>query len=102
MRHTPLAILICCALAAPAWGQTEPEQDAFELKEAGLVLEMASVVEDRKKNLENAAVLYREAAIRGNARAQQLLANAYRHGRGVPQNDFLALVWYMASGFMAH
>ena len=79
----------------------EPQKgDAFHDKQLGITAEILGSVENREENLKNAAALYKSAAARGNARAQQLLSNAYRHGRGVPKSDFLALVWYLTAGFM--
>jgi TPR repeat protein len=37
---------------------------------------------------------YRQAADRGNAKAQTQLGEAYYRGRGVPQDYAQALVWY--------
>ena len=39
-------------------------------------------------------VLFRKAADRGNADAQVSLGYMYLHGRGVPQDDALAVTWY--------
>ena len=58
------------------------------------------LVKNREKNLSAAADLYKTAATKGNARAQQLLANAYRHGRGVPQDKIWSAVWYLTARIM--
>lgn len=48
-------------------------------------------------NHEDAAHWYRLSALRRNARAQLLIANSYRHGRGVPKSTALAFAWYMTA-----
>lgn len=41
-----------------------------------------------------AARLYLDLAALGNAEAQARLGNMYAHGRGVPQNHYVAALWY--------
>jgi hypothetical protein len=41
-----------------------------------------------------AANLYLDLATRGNAVAQSRLGSMYAHGRGVPQNYYVAAMWY--------
>ena len=50
-----------------------------------------------EKDHAEAASWYRFAAIKGNARAQLLLANSYQHGRGVPKSNTLAFAWYLTA-----
>ena len=51
-------------------------------------------------NLSAAFAYYHYAAINGNGRSQQLLANAYRHGRGTEKNPFLAAFWFAVSVYV--
>ena len=44
-----------------------------------------------------AAIYYKRASFGGNARAMLLLGNAYLHGRGVPEDQIMALAWYSAA-----
>lgn len=44
--------------------------------------------------------MYKVASMANNARGQLLLANAYRHGRGVPQSSTIAMAWYIVAGSM--
>ena len=48
-------------------------------------------------NLELAFAYYQLSALNGNARAQQFLANAYRHARGVEEDDFMGVYWYFVA-----
>lgn len=51
--------------------------------------------EGRPADLPGAARLYRRAAMRGLAEAQQALAFLYATGQGVRQNDQIAAGWFM-------
>ena len=86
-------------VSVPAHGEPQ-EDDACLDKQRGIAFEMQAPFGDRTKNYEQAVGFYKTAAAKGNARAQQLLANAYRNGRGVPRSDLLAVTWYMASAFV--
>ena len=94
---------VACVLVLVGSSATaEPQEgDAYLDKERGIALDIkASFGEEREKNLSAAADLYKTAATKGNARAQQLLANAYRHGRGVPQDKIWSAVWYLTARIM--
>ena len=94
---------VACVLVFVGSSATaEPQEgDAYLDKERGIALDIkASFGAEREKNLSAAADLYKTAATKGNARAQQLLANAYRHGRGVPQDKIWSAVWYLTAGLM--
>lgn len=45
-------------------------------------------------NYPRAATLFLDLAARGNAVAQARLGFMYAHGRGVPQNHYVAALWY--------
>lgn len=49
---------------------------------------------ERKGDLQRAAALYRQGAELGHKLSQHYLANAYEHGRGIPQDYGQAVVWY--------
>jgi len=49
-----------------------------------------------------AAALLEKAALAGNAEAQYQLASLYRSGRGVDQDDALALKWMKAAAAQDH
>ena len=92
----------CVLVLVGSSATAEPQEgDAYLDKERGIALDIkASFGEEREKNLSAAADLYKTAATKGNARAQQLLANAYRHGRGVPQDKIWSAVWYLTARIM--
>ena len=77
-------------VSVPAHGEPQ-EDDAYLDKQRGIAFEMQAPFGDRTKNYEQAVGFYKTAAAKGNARAQQLLANAYRNGRGVPRSYLLAV-----------
>ena len=62
--------------------------DTYYQKSIGIFHELSG-------DLEEAAHWYKTASIMNNARAQLLLANAYQHGRGVPQSPMIGAAWYM-------
>ena len=88
------------AVALAMHAQADDLPSAYDLKTTGLGYDILSATEDRQSNLTIAASYYRRAAAKGNGRAWQLLANAYRHGRGVEQSAFLAAVSYMVPYMM--
>ncbi|MDR2592933.1 MAG: sel1 repeat family protein [Chitinispirillales bacterium] len=49
-----------------------------------------------------AAPLLKEAAERGHAQAQALLAELYEDGKGVPQNEYIAFRWYKRAAEQGH
>ena len=95
-----MVVALVGVLTVPAHADTDELPSAYELKTTGIEYDILSATEDRQSNLTIAASYYKQAAAKGNARAWQLLANAYRHGRGVDQSDFLAVVWYMVPYMM--
>ncbi|MEX2481820.1 MAG: tetratricopeptide repeat protein [Gammaproteobacteria bacterium] len=54
------------------------------------------------KNLERAAVLYRQAADQGDAEAQFNLANLYLLGEGVPADEVWAMTYYRRAAEQGH
>ena len=67
--------------------------DSKAQKDVGVVLEI-------RGHLEKAAHMYKVASMANNARGQLLLANAYQHGRGVPQSSTIAMAWYIVASAM--
>jgi TPR repeat protein len=57
------------------------------------LLALAEQARTRGNDAESLA-LYRKAADQGNAKAQFTLGEMYAAGRGVPQNNFQAYIWY--------
>ena len=94
------ASVLAAALVMLAHARADEPPSAYDLKTTGLGYDILSATEDRQFNLTMAAGYYRRAAVKGNGRAWQLLANAYRHGRGVDQSTFLAAVSYMVPYMM--
>lgn len=53
-------------------------------------------------NEAEALVLYRKAADQGNANAQFALGEIFATGRGVPQNNFQAYIWFSLASLAGH
>ena len=54
-------------------------------------------IHDLDGEFDSAFTHFRHAANLGNGRGQQLLANAYRRGRGTNRSSFMAAFWYAIS-----
>ena len=87
MRAALVAVILIVALPAQA---TAADLTGHDWKTLGVRYET-------RGNLEKAAYCYKMAALANNVRGQVLLANAYHHGRGVPQSVTIAFAWYMTA-----
>jgi serine/threonine protein kinase len=65
------------------------------------LLALAEQARGRGNDAETLA-LYRKAAGQGNAKAQFALGEMYAAGRGVPQNNFQAYVWFSRAAHAGH
>ena len=91
MQMRPALMLVLLA-SISAVAKQEPDQAAGPLKEA------ISAVEAGKGDQGQALFVVERAANGGDAKAQNALCNAYRLGRGVPQDKAAALRWCLEAG----
>ena len=94
MNKFVLAFL-AITLVVPFAHAQESDLSPYEAKTLGIAQELQG-------NMEAAANYYKFAAARGNVRAQLLLANAYVHGRGVPESAMLAHAWYVTAAALCN
>jgi tRNA A-37 threonylcarbamoyl transferase component Bud32 len=72
--------------------EVSPAPDPFALAERARA----------RGNEADALVLYRKAADQGNANAQFALGEIFATGRGVPQNNFQAYIWFSLASLAGH
>ena len=100
MKIVPV-IVIALLLALPAAAQSVDEIiDKAEQGDRAAQKNLGILYETTLGNLPKAAIWYKRAAFNGLVRAQELLANAYQHGRGVPESLMLAYAWYTAASIL--
>ena len=91
MQLRPVLMLVLL-VSISAVAKPEPDEAAGPLKEA------ISAVEAGKGDQGQALFVVERAANGGDAKAQNALCNAYRLGRGVPQDKAAALRWCLEAG----
>ena len=80
-----IAILICCVVSSAVRADYDSAVLAYELGRYDTALEEFNLLSER-----------------GDTRAQFMLGAMYFHGKGVPQNDGFAAIWFHKSAIQGH
>ena len=99
IRAVLVSTVLGVLLLRPAAAEDLSYEEIFARAEQGNAFYQKTVgtIHEANDDLKGAAHWYKMAALMNNVRAQLLLANAYQHGRGVPQSPTVAVAWYMVA-----
>ena len=103
MRIAATFMLVSLLACFTAQARDQPSLDelrAMASRDDPWALKALWVMHDLNGEFDASFTYFRHAANLGNGRSQQLLANAYRRGRGTNRSSFMAAFWYAFSFVM--
>ena len=95
-----LVSLLACFTAQAGDQPSVDELRAMASRDDPWAWKALGVMHDLNGEFDASFTHFQHAANRGNGRGQQLLANAYRRGRGTNRSSFMAAFWYVISVYM--
>ncbi len=96
-----ILFILCCSVLLAGCGGSSDSNSNVDSKSAQKLFEQARDFEDAGNN-EKAFELYLQAAELEHSNAQNIVGTMYEDGRGVSQNQAIAVSWYQRSAENGH